>query len=284
MKVSDPQSMPPEHWRPGVETRMVTAVANGAAQLCIFGQWVEPGVGAPAHSHPVEEVLTVREAGGNVDRRRRAIVTARQSLHRAVLGARLPQFRHWGASPPRRAGLAGVRGHDGRGDGSDKALGGGGLKRIVRSIPVILRRALACLRAGAEPYFNTVPKERLNGVNNKDRHHPQPVCGLRGERPQGRQIRLHGRLPSPALMTTKSTRRLFRALLAYHRLVERQDINPSHGQRSGGGLCDDTGASPGMEEFPQHRVLRLEGDRIKRIDVYFGATLSETAPSSKAQP
>ena len=34
---------------------------NGAAQLCIFEQWVAPGAGAPTHSHPVEEVLTVRE-------------------------------------------------------------------------------------------------------------------------------------------------------------------------------------------------------------------------------
>jgi mannose-6-phosphate isomerase-like protein (cupin superfamily) len=29
--------------------------------LCIFEQWIAPGTGAPTHSHPVEEVLTVRE-------------------------------------------------------------------------------------------------------------------------------------------------------------------------------------------------------------------------------
>jgi mannose-6-phosphate isomerase-like protein (cupin superfamily) len=57
----DIRDMPPEHWRPGVETRMLVSAVNGAAQLCIFEQWVAPGIGAPTHSHPVEEVLTVRE-------------------------------------------------------------------------------------------------------------------------------------------------------------------------------------------------------------------------------
>lgn len=48
-----------ENWRPGVETRMHVSARNGAAQLCIFEQWVAPGCGAPIHSHTVEEVLTV---------------------------------------------------------------------------------------------------------------------------------------------------------------------------------------------------------------------------------
>jgi quercetin dioxygenase-like cupin family protein len=61
MKVSDIGDVPSEQWRPGVETRMLVSARNGAAQLCIFEQWVAPGVGAPTHSHPVEEVLTVRE-------------------------------------------------------------------------------------------------------------------------------------------------------------------------------------------------------------------------------
>jgi mannose-6-phosphate isomerase-like protein (cupin superfamily) len=50
-----------EIWRPGVQTRMLVSALNGAAQLCIFEQQVAPGTGAPTHSHPVEEVLTVRE-------------------------------------------------------------------------------------------------------------------------------------------------------------------------------------------------------------------------------
>ena len=50
-----------ETWRPGVQTRMLVSAMNGATQLCIFEQQVAPGAGAPTHSHPVEEVLTVRE-------------------------------------------------------------------------------------------------------------------------------------------------------------------------------------------------------------------------------
>ena len=61
MEVIDIAGQPPEHWRPGVETRMLVSAGNGAAQLCIFEQWIAPGNGAPTHSHPVEEVLTVRE-------------------------------------------------------------------------------------------------------------------------------------------------------------------------------------------------------------------------------
>src|SRR5277367_1426179 len=50
-----------ETWRPGVQTRMLVSALNGAAQLCIFEQQVAPGTGAPTHSRPVEEVLTVLE-------------------------------------------------------------------------------------------------------------------------------------------------------------------------------------------------------------------------------
>ena len=38
---------------------MLVSACNGADELCIFEQWVMPGAGAPTHSHPVEEVLTV---------------------------------------------------------------------------------------------------------------------------------------------------------------------------------------------------------------------------------
>lgn len=50
---------PREEWRAGVQTRMLVSARNGADQLCIFEQWVEPMVGAPTHWHPVEEVLNV---------------------------------------------------------------------------------------------------------------------------------------------------------------------------------------------------------------------------------
>ena len=70
-----------ELWRAGVETRMQIAAANGAAELCIFEQWVDPATGAPTHSHPVEEVLTV--IAGEAEmwiEDNRAVLTAGQSL------------------------------------------------------------------------------------------------------------------------------------------------------------------------------------------------------------
>ncbi|MDQ6437661.1 cupin domain-containing protein [Mesorhizobium sp. LHD-90] len=48
-----------EEWRAGVETQMHISASNGSTQLCMFEQWVDSGMGAPTHSHPVEEVLTV---------------------------------------------------------------------------------------------------------------------------------------------------------------------------------------------------------------------------------
>ena len=47
-----------ELWRPGVVTRMRVSALTGAKALTIFEQWCEPGLGAPIHWHPVEEVLT----------------------------------------------------------------------------------------------------------------------------------------------------------------------------------------------------------------------------------
>lgn len=61
MQACDPTALPIEEWRDGVKTRMITSARNGATALCIFEQWVAPGAGAPTHSHPVEEVLSVRE-------------------------------------------------------------------------------------------------------------------------------------------------------------------------------------------------------------------------------
>lgn len=61
MQISDPGDRPLEQWREGVQTRMVLSALSGATQLCVFEQWVAPGKGAPTHSHPVEELLTVRE-------------------------------------------------------------------------------------------------------------------------------------------------------------------------------------------------------------------------------
>ena len=95
MKVNDPLQNPIEQWRPGVETRMLVSARNGAAQLCAFEQWVAPGNGAPTHSHPVEEVLTVREGEAEMwlDQER-VIVRAGQSV--IVPALRLHGFRNCG--------------------------------------------------------------------------------------------------------------------------------------------------------------------------------------------
>jgi quercetin dioxygenase-like cupin family protein len=84
-----------EHWRPGVETRMLVSAESGATQLCLFEQWVAPGNGAPTHSHPVEEVLTVCEGEAEMwlDQQR-ATVRAGQSL--IVPAGRLHGFRNSG--------------------------------------------------------------------------------------------------------------------------------------------------------------------------------------------
>ena len=95
MKVSDPSDTAPEHWRPGVDTRMVVSARNGATQLCVFEQWVAIGAGAPTHSHPVEEVLTVRDGEAEMwigDER--TIVHAGQSL--IVPAGHLHGFRNCG--------------------------------------------------------------------------------------------------------------------------------------------------------------------------------------------
>ena len=95
MKISDPDDLPIEEWRVGVKTRMLISAQNGATQLCMFEQWVAPGNGAPTHSHPVEEVLTVLsgEAEMWLDQEK-MIVEAGQSL--IVPARRLHGFRNSG--------------------------------------------------------------------------------------------------------------------------------------------------------------------------------------------
>jgi quercetin dioxygenase-like cupin family protein len=59
MRIVDHARQKRELWRPGVLTRMRVSALTGAAQLCVFEQWCDPGCGAPTHLHAVEEVLTV---------------------------------------------------------------------------------------------------------------------------------------------------------------------------------------------------------------------------------
>ena len=104
---------------------MLVSAANGATQLCIFEQWIAPGAGAPTHSHPVEEVLTVRDGEAEMWMdEQRAIVCRRPVADRPGRPpARFSQFRHHDAAYPRGAGLAGVRGDDGGGNGDDAKVG-----------------------------------------------------------------------------------------------------------------------------------------------------------------
>jgi len=93
----DPTAIPLEEWRPGVTTRMLTSARNGATALCIFEQWVAPGAGAPTHSHPVEEVLTVRAGEAEMwIEAERVTVTAGQSL--LVPAGRKHGFRNSGTT------------------------------------------------------------------------------------------------------------------------------------------------------------------------------------------
>lgn len=66
MRTIDHDSQPPEEWRTGVVTRMLVSALNGAGQLCVFEQFVEPGKGAPTHYHTVEEVLTVLDGQADI--------------------------------------------------------------------------------------------------------------------------------------------------------------------------------------------------------------------------
>jgi mannose-6-phosphate isomerase-like protein (cupin superfamily) len=93
----DVKDTPPEQWRPGVETRMLVSARNGAAQLCIFEQWIAPGTGAPTHLHPVEEVLTVLEGEAEMWMdEARVIVSVGQSL--IVPAGRKHGFRNSGSA------------------------------------------------------------------------------------------------------------------------------------------------------------------------------------------
>lgn len=97
MIVVDVRDMSPEQWRLGVETRMLVSARSGAVQLCIFEQWIAPGAGAPTHSHPVEEVLTVRDGEAEMWMgEQRLTVYSGQSL--IVPADRMHGFRNSGAT------------------------------------------------------------------------------------------------------------------------------------------------------------------------------------------
>ena len=66
MLVIDHAKQPSEDWRKGVRTQMQVSALTGSTQLTVFEQWCEPGLGAPAHLHAVEEILTIVEGEAEV--------------------------------------------------------------------------------------------------------------------------------------------------------------------------------------------------------------------------
>jgi mannose-6-phosphate isomerase-like protein (cupin superfamily) len=95
MRIVDHAGQEREQWRAGVLTRMRVSTATGAEQLCVFEQWCDPGCGAPAHLHTVEEVLTVRAGRAEIwIGEESAVVTAGQSV--IVPAGRRHGFRNAG--------------------------------------------------------------------------------------------------------------------------------------------------------------------------------------------
>ncbi|MFM9941714.1 MAG: cupin domain-containing protein [Hyphomicrobiaceae bacterium] len=81
MQIVDHEHQSRDEWRPGVMTRMRVSSTTGTAQVCVFEQWCDPGLGAPTHLHAVEEILSVLAGEAEVwldDERRR--MTAGQSF------------------------------------------------------------------------------------------------------------------------------------------------------------------------------------------------------------
>jgi mannose-6-phosphate isomerase-like protein (cupin superfamily) len=97
MRIVDHERQSREEWRAGVNTRMRVSAVTGAAQLCIFEQWCDPGCGAPTHLHAVEEVLTVLEGQAEfwIENERQA-VSAGQSV--IVPAGHHHGFRNTGAA------------------------------------------------------------------------------------------------------------------------------------------------------------------------------------------
>jgi quercetin dioxygenase-like cupin family protein len=97
MTILDHAAQPIEEWRPGVRTRMRVSALTGAAQLCVFDQFVDPGHGAPNHRHAVEEVLSVLAGTAEVwVEAARATLTAGQSV--VVPAGQSHGFRNSGAA------------------------------------------------------------------------------------------------------------------------------------------------------------------------------------------
>lgn len=81
MNVLEHETQPLEAWRDGVMTLMRVSALTRSAQLCIFEQFCDPGLGAPTHLHAVEEVLEVMEGEAEIHLNGESqIVRANQSV------------------------------------------------------------------------------------------------------------------------------------------------------------------------------------------------------------
>ncbi|MCV0394342.1 MAG: cupin domain-containing protein [Rhizobiaceae bacterium] len=81
MDILEHETQPLEKWRDGVMTLMRVSALTRSAQLCIFEQFCDPGLGAPIHIHAVEEVLEVMEGEAEVFLREESrIVRPNQSV------------------------------------------------------------------------------------------------------------------------------------------------------------------------------------------------------------
>ena len=77
----DHETQPLEQWREGVMTLMRVSALVRSAQLCIFEQFCDPGLGAPLHLHAVEEVLEVMQGEAEVTLRGESLILrANQSI------------------------------------------------------------------------------------------------------------------------------------------------------------------------------------------------------------
>jgi len=81
MSLIDHETQPLEQWREGVMTLMRVSALVRSAQLCIFEQFCDPGLGAPIHLHAVEEVLEVMEGEAEITLRGESLILrANQSV------------------------------------------------------------------------------------------------------------------------------------------------------------------------------------------------------------
>ena len=96
MEIFDHNNQPLEVWRAGVTTRMHFSALMGGKQLTIFEQWCDPGLGAPEHFHPVEEVLSVIDGKAEIwaEGSDSVVVSEGQSVF--VLAGQRHKFRNCG--------------------------------------------------------------------------------------------------------------------------------------------------------------------------------------------